>query len=342
MRVTDLIFLLILIGAGCTDDPIFPEECGSIGAEYCWQHLGIDDWVGSVEVTPRGLFAGTQQNGLLLYSGEMEWEGRGLSHESIDALMYHPASNLLFAGLCGLGEHSDVGVFVSGPEGSSWQPSHGGFDRLSACSFAASGDTLFWGGVIPNILRSTNHGRDWQLLFGSTDAFGNGLNDVLVSERTPGAIYTVGESASFRAYFYRSFDMGATWDPFLLPAHADDAAFDVAEDHSNSARLWVATANGLQRSDDYGSNWHMAVPLFSRALVLEPDRYLLFGGKIVIGEHGETESLLLLESTDGGDTWVEVPTPEEIPPATVVKRERVGRYFVGTERGLWLLEIHPD
>lgn len=348
MRTIFPLFLLpTCLLAGCSsDDPIEPARCDGPPSEDCWKSLGLNEWILSVEATPRGLYAGTSHSGVLRHRWATSWTSIGLEDVRIETLFYYTSEDDLLAGVAdtiGYPTEHDIYAWT----GSAWEPRDAQPDeqaeyRSGAYELAGAGDTLFWGAITPNIFRSVDGGREWHLISGIEDAFGGPMTDIDVSDSNPSIIRATGNTAGMKAVYIESEDGGATCNSgYIIPiaASREDAVFDLAADPLVEGRLWAATSAGIVRSDDGGASWTVVAHGPTRALVLKADRYLAFAIEAGATPDGE---LRLLESTDAGETWTEVPLAMPVPAVTAVTPTAGNAILVGTVQGVWLFAPHTN
>jgi hypothetical protein len=101
------------------------------------------------------------------------------------------------------------------------------------------------------------------------------------------------------AKLYRSIDDGATWDRLDTPElHAAGGVLTLTAHPDDPDVVWAGTPAGLYRSTDQGMSWDAAATTPATAIAIDPadpDRILTYAPPPGDG---------LLESADGGQTWV--------------------------------------
>lgn len=306
-----------------------------------WTFLGLtDETVTAIALTPDGLYAGTRFSGVHRYQAGTNWEPIGLDHAMIGSLLYHKTSGLLLAGMTSNAEETTAAaIYASADGGDTWEPRDGGIAsaegyREWAYSLAAHGDTLYWGQSM-SILRSVDAGLTWSYVWGGPDMFGTGVNAIWVSRFNPETVYAAAGSADFRAILSRSRNGGESWDVITSPpTNADAAASDVAEDPFVPGRIWIAVLQ-IFRSDDSGDDWEPVEGGADR-LILSRNRFLGFYGSL---SDDLEEGTGLVESLDRGETWHPVEVPTDVGYFRSVLLGEDGQLYVGTNEGVWLMEL---
>ena len=225
------------------------------------------------------------------------------------------------------------GVRRSTDGGTTWErsglPASGTIARLVAhptdpdVVFAAAGGDLFTPGGERGIFRSTDGGRTWAAVL--TDNPTTGGADLAMDPTDPdhllATMWDRQRTPDLRRYggpgsgLYRSTDGGDTWAPVTdgIPGFAADSGrIAVAFSPADPSRVYAVVtrgdgrSGGFHRSDDGGVTW---------ALVNDRDRYtasqFIFGwwfSKVFPAPEDPDRVLVpglqLLESTDGGETFV--------------------------------------
>jgi photosystem II stability/assembly factor-like uncharacterized protein len=261
---------------------------------------------------------------------ESPWRGAGrtLTERHIGSLVFEPQSGKLFAGA-----HSDGGLWVSDDgAGASWRQLSNGLDRPHIYSLAArqigAAVTLFAGTSPAALFRSDDLGESWIEITSIRDVPGTDkwtfpppphiphVKNIVFHPDEPKTIYVLVEQGAL----LKSVDDGESWAELSAYSETDEPAYrDVHRlliDSENPARFFLATGEGLYRSDDGGTSFEhltrrgerMGYPDF---LYFDPtDHGTLFMG----GSHqnprywyetGAAESSVL-RSTDQGRNWLEL------------------------------------
>ncbi|MDT8370205.1 MAG: sialidase family protein [Longimicrobiales bacterium] len=362
----------------CDNDPTGPlsvldAECEPQLASGCWTFLGLEDQtITALAETPAGLFAGTRSGGLFrLQPQGNSWDPVGFDDLIVSALLFVPGPTpRLLAGVRPtLQEQRPAPVFASTDGGDTWIPWDGGlaeqfpgrqFGAFSLAMDPGDPERLYMGGSAER-LRSTDGGQSWQFINeGGADAFGNGVNSMVVSPHRDGRVWAGGETGGSNPFLLRSEDWGDTWELSFPDGPIGPGAglvVDVAADDLDPQRVWmVAGAPGLGvgvfRSDDVGHTWELVLETgFNRGvsgLVGNSDQLYAAGA----GNLGPLDpaapaprDLGLFVSRDGGSTWSELAVPAEAARATTAAFDSQERLLIGTiptdsirVGGVWRLE----
>ncbi len=261
---------------------------------------------------------------------EAPWKlvGRSLTDRHVGSLVYEPLSGKLFAGA-----HADGGLWVSDDgEGADWRPLTEGLDRPHVYSLAVrhTGDrvTLFLGTSPAALYRSDDLGESWTELRNIRDVPDTDkwtfpppphiphVKNIVFHPDQQATIFVLVEQGAL----LRSTDDGASWTDLSSYSDPDELAYrDVHRlriNPDNTRNFYLATGEGLYRSDDAGATWdhlmrrgeRMGYPDF---LYLDPDEAdtVYVGGSYrnprVWYEKGIAESCVL-RSTDRGRSWLEL------------------------------------
>ena len=227
------------------------------------------------------------------------WEAiGGREGGTVSALAYSPAyttdRTILAATLAGVHRSTDAGL--------SWRNASQGLPNPFVDAIAFSPDfagdhIVFVGGREAGVSRSTDDGETWQALpFWSP---------------TPPSIAALAVSPTFTAdatvfagaedgRVYRSVNAGRSWDSASQGLRGEPIlSLAISRGFSGQTTLFLATINGLYRSDDLGESWEpgylggMVIQTIALSPSFEMDQTIFVG----------TESVGVLRSTDGGVTW---------------------------------------
>jgi photosystem II stability/assembly factor-like uncharacterized protein len=195
---------------------------------------------------------------------------RALLDLHVSSMMREPGRGLVFAGIHG------AGLYRSGDEGVSWEPSMKGLRHEHVFSVAfvrnVNGVELYAGTEPPHLYRSRDAGDTWE--------------EVMALRSVPGR-----EKWNFPA------------PPHI--AHVKHVAFDPRD----SRRMYVCIEQGaLLRSDDGGSSFR-ELHFQESAFKLNRDTH-----RIVFNPRNPDEIYLdggdgICRSPDGGETWQRIATP---------------------------------
>jgi len=254
--------------------------------------------------------------------------GRSLADRHVGALVYEPVSGKLFAGA-----HADGGLWVSDDgDGSKWRPLTTGLDRPHVYSLAARHDgdrvTLFLVTSPAALYRSDDLGESWTELANIRDVPDTDkwtfpppphiphVKQITFHPTRPGTIFVLVEQGAL----LRSTDDGASW--VELASYSDPGELAYRDVHrlrinpENPDNFYLATGEGLYRSDDAGASWEHLMQRGDRIgypdfLYFDPDDNgtIYMGGSYrnprVWYEKGIAESAVL-RSTDRGRSWLEL------------------------------------
>ena len=174
-------------------------------------------------------------------------------------------------------------------------------------------------------LRTPDAGTNWTLIGGGGAL--QGLNISGVAAR--GAVLVVSADAGAQPGVHRSIDGGGTWTPVSgaatsgLPA---GAAFDLAGDPSDPARLFTNAGGAIYRSPDTGEHWNQVGSTAMNALLgpatsnveLAVGRANNVYVAIVNSIAGDHRLAGCFRSGDGGTTWQQLDLPTTNERGTLV------------------------
>jgi photosystem II stability/assembly factor-like uncharacterized protein len=239
-----------------------------------------DNRVAALAVSPRSptlLWAGTVPNGLFRSADAgAHWAPVALPPQvfSVLAVAVAPsAPDTLYAGVFDQGPDPG-GVYASTDGGVSWTRRNQGLDGLDARTVAVppgSPGVIYAGLDSQGLFRSANAGKRWaRVTLPGAPAVGTPLVDFEIAPSADSTFYALALS-----WLWRSTDAGASWTE-AFGQHPDDPFLQLLRvDPTDPFRLW-GSAGSFSSSNPF--------PV--------------------------THEVPLLRSTDGGDTWATVPTPD--------------------------------
>jgi len=192
-------------------------------------------------------------------------------------------------------------IFRSTNGGSDWTKADSGISDLYwTQSLLVMGDTVF-AGAENGIYRSTNAGAYWTF---SKQGFPAEYNWLDVETLLP-----VGDDllSGSEAGVYRSTDHGESWTSSSAGLPADTPVLELV---SLNGTLFIASLRGVFKSTDNGSNWTASHAGFDTTFPYLYRTYALFawGNELFAG----TSDRGLYRSTNGGDYWTHISSPEFI------------------------------
>ncbi|MDT8370204.1 MAG: hypothetical protein RQ745_13440, partial [Longimicrobiales bacterium] len=344
-------------------------ECEPQLASGCWTFLGLEDQtVTALAETPSGLFAGTWSGGLFRLRPQGDrWEPVGFDDLRVSALLFVPGPTpRLLAGVRPtLQEQRPAPVFASTDGGDTWIPWDGGlaeqfpgrqFGAFSLAMDPGDPERLYMGGSAER-LRSTDGGQSWQFINeGGADAFGNGVNSMVVSPHRDGRVWAGGEGGVFNPFLIRSEDWGDTWElsfPDRAGLRGDGVVIDIAADDLDPQRVWTAALApglgiGVFRSDDAGHTWELVLEGGTVFSVLGNSDELYAASATNFRSSGTGQALSdlgLFRSNDAGSTWNTLAVPADAAGANTAAFDSQGRLLIGTIQidglqngGVWRLD----
>jgi photosystem II stability/assembly factor-like uncharacterized protein len=172
------------------------------------------------------------------------------------------------------------------------------------------------------VFKSTDGGETWRKVLYVSDK--SGAVDLTVDEKNPRVLYaTIWEA--YRSFWqlssggpesgiWRSLDGGETWEEITRNQGLPDGTLGkiaVTASPAKTGRVWAliehTTKGGMYRSDDFGVTWTKVSDnqnLLSRAWY-----YTHATADPVDAETVYVNNLDFYKSTDGGKTYIEIPTP---------------------------------
>jgi len=254
--------------------------------------------------------------------------GRSLNDRHVGSLVYEAGSGKLFAG-----DHADGGVWVSDDgEGGDWRALINGIDRPHIYSLAARRNsdrvTLFAGTSPAALYRSDDLGESWNEVKSMRDVPDTDkwtfpppphiahVKNILFHPSDAETLYVLVEQGAL----LKSTDDGKSWAELASYSDPDEIAYrDVHRllmSSNNPDLCYLASGEGLYRSNDGGQNWdhltqrgdRMGYPDF---LFFHPasDDTLFMGGSYKNPGHwyqARAAESSVLRSTDAGNSWMEL------------------------------------
>jgi photosystem II stability/assembly factor-like uncharacterized protein len=227
-----------------------------------------------------------------------------LTRAKAGALVFDPGGRLL----CGSSKH----IFWTDDAGRSWTCDDGEWAARSPLSLCSGGDLLFAGSDDGGILRSSDRGESWELVY----------RDSLVPYVVSVAADPSGQvgAALLGKGVVTSSDQGVHWSSFVNGL-GDSSVHCVAFDSARS--ILAGTENGLYVAKVPGTRWYLSgLEGFSvLSLLVDPEGHYFAG----------TDKRGVYTSADGGSSW----TYAGLLGLTVftISRNQHGDLFAGTLNG---------
>ena len=184
------------------------------------------------------------------------------------------------------------GPVTSSDDGNSWQPMDSVPCPVGDCYRLAvavdSSDRIYVAGR-EYVARSSDNGVSWELLALTGDCFGS----MAISPNGTIFVGTIPQCGGAKRGLFRSTDDGLS---FQLVGFKDDYYIKSIAINS-SAHVFVATAEGVERSTDNGSSWDRVRDLDGEKSIAINSEDRVFVGLLGGG---------VISSTDSGNTWTEL------------------------------------
>ena len=292
IHIASLVSLLSL--AFVNGSFIKSAETREISAER-WQPVGPNG--GGVNVVHRGpagvILAGTNGGGIYRASAlDLPWtqvtsyQPAAPLNQSFVVYSFASNSSATFA-------TTNQGGFRSTDSGVTWRRIEGLTSVGSPFDFAANDNVVVAAmgsvgfGIGPGVWRSLNGGTDWVAA-----NLGLTVGTYTVVRNAGATFFAVGPGAPL----YRSTNNAESWTPVGVGLPLSVKIFDIEIVTGATPQVFVATANGIFRSDDNGATFNE----FSRGLTARDTYDLSFGA----GDLFAATSAGVFYSTDRGLSWL--------------------------------------
>jgi len=257
------------------------------------------------------------------------------------------------------------GVYLSGDGGKTWKSlGLGTSERIARIAidptneqriFVAAAGPLFKSGGARGIYLTTDGGQSWNRVLQGANTT-TGASDVQIDPANPKRIFAVlwdhlrvpdqrryGGSGSG---IYRSTDGGTTWTRLAggLPAPAPDVGrIGLGQSPSTPNRLYAVYINaagiftGFYTSTDGGDAWTLLPK--KTVLANSQSSYGWWFGRIWVDPASSTHVFVagvpLMESTDGGQTWIARSGVHSDQHAMAWDPRHAGRVYLGNDGGFY-------
>jgi photosystem II stability/assembly factor-like uncharacterized protein len=168
-------------------------------------------------------------------------------------------------------------------------------------------NTIYVGAPAGGIWKSTNNGIDWTPLADNLPQIG--VSGIAIDPNNSDIIYiSTGDDDAGDSYsigVLKSLDGGATWNTTGLTFNFNyKGSNEIFIDPTNSNIVWVATSQGLYKTNDAGDNWDVMLQANIRDLRLKPGDPLTV---YAVSDYNGNPSKFY-KSTNGGAQFDEITT----------------------------------
>ena len=168
-------------------------------------------------------------------------------------------------------------------------------------------NTIYVGAPAGGIWKSTNNGIDWMPLADNLPQIG--VSGIAIDPNNSNVIYiSTGDDDAGDSYsigVLKSLDGGATWNTTGLTFNFNyKGSNEIFIDPSNSSIVWVATNEGLYKTNDAGDNWDVMLEANIRDFRLKPGDPLTI---YAVSDYNGTPSKFY-KSINGGVQFDEITT----------------------------------
>ena len=269
-----------------------------------WRPFGrpLDGSVARLWVDPAGgVFATTVDRLLHTDSNGKVWTdaSQGLPETPVVSSLIFPSGNPRspLAAVYTYGGARRGGVFASSNGGASWVLRSKGLSALDVTSVAVAPAAL-WAIGNEILFKSTDRGETWKRV--RFEPVGLTLL-VAVDPAAPETVY----AELFDFSLWRSRDGGESWEMTGKPrSQSSHLIFD-----PGSPSTLYAAGTGLFKSTDGGTAWTPLLDAVVYDLEISPSTPSTLYAAVQV--HNSAQPFQVLRSTDGGSTWVSMPTVDK-------------------------------
>jgi len=232
-----------------------------------------------------------------------EWTYLGLGpdprREAIHDIIIDPTdSYTLYVGTYSLDRGINIGhIFITENRGDNWASAFSDKRVESIAINSQNSDILHAAAWEHGILKSTNGGESWRVMF--TGIAGPELFRTIVADPTnPNILYAKTASGDF----YKSVNYAWNWDKRNIGLLTDSffsTNHSIVIDHSDDSTLYVGTFHGVFKSTDQADSWTRLNEYHILSITMDPNNSNILYCTI----EDLPDSRGLVKSTNAGDNW---------------------------------------
>jgi len=344
--------ILLVLGTSCSTDSAPPDQPTLCSGNCDLSGIAVNRFV-RFEGT---LYAATDSG---LYrspiSDTLAWSSLGLQKKKVKDVAFLAGNRLLAA--VGIADFSSgiPSLFLSADNGRRWQAymnNYGGetgkytwVEALAAASKPS--DTLFAHAAERTIVRSTDGGKNWNVVIGRWSNFGGASKSLFSDPFQTGRIWASGANPFEQPYLLKSTDYGTSWKNLSNIGTTAQVCYDMVS-HPRNENLIIAGMDGnfnpslqIRKSTDGGQSWQTVLEGFGIRTLAHSKQNADW---IYASGRNKDGTLFVLLSTDFGNAWEEITIRET--PGGIVVNDIVSALvdgqevlYFGTNKGVFRYEF---
>lgn len=338
--LSGLIVIVIML-YGCSIDA---SDEGALNLKGTFDSEVIKDEIYTLKERPGRLYIGAETGLFMKLNQENSWNNLIDEEVSVRAVEQISENEIIATLYFNNQDSATIGRTTN--FGESWLPYRNGFDPVfnsipTIIEHSENDEnTIYAGGSILRVAKSTDNAESWNIVLGSWEGFGS----IFFIKTMSNSVWIGGSTPKFAPLLYRSNDNAETWQRISVLENVEAIVHDLVNLNNDlmvGLSGGVSEANVIRRSQDNGETWET---VFERAGIYTFTKSAHNPEIVYASGSNSTGTLFFLASEDFGDTWQTIEfedSPGAIHVNDMVSVMEDGKelIYLGTNKGLYSFTV---